>query len=108
VSQAAGIPTGAIIERGTNANGEFTRFADGTQICARIQTADAGGNSFWTFPAAFSASPFVNITVFASGLAAITGRVNAISATGATWNLVTAAGVRTGDQAFLTAIGRWF
>lgn len=33
VSQAGGIPSGAIIERGSNANGEYVRFADGTQIC---------------------------------------------------------------------------
>ncbi len=33
VSQSAGVPTGAIIERGSNANGEYSRFADGTQIC---------------------------------------------------------------------------
>ncbi|EPG6646466.1 hypothetical protein OPR00_006272 [Pseudomonas aeruginosa] len=33
VSQASGIPSGAIIERGSNANGEYVRFADGTQVC---------------------------------------------------------------------------
>jgi hypothetical protein len=35
VSQVAGVPTGASIERGTNANGSYVRFADGTQICTR-------------------------------------------------------------------------
>lgn len=33
VSQSGGVPTGAIIERGTNANGEYVKFADGTMIC---------------------------------------------------------------------------
>ena len=33
VSQVAGVPTGAVIQRGSNANGEFVRWADGTQIC---------------------------------------------------------------------------
>ncbi|HGM6895500.1 TPA: hypothetical protein ACKQDP_006126, partial [Pseudomonas aeruginosa] len=33
VSQSSGVPTGAVIQRGSNANGEFVRFADGTQIC---------------------------------------------------------------------------
>ena len=33
VSQSGGVPTGAIIERGSNVNGEYVRFADGTQIC---------------------------------------------------------------------------
>jgi len=37
-SQSGGVPTGAIIERGSNANGEYIRWADGTQICTKILT----------------------------------------------------------------------
>jgi len=33
VSESGGVPTGAIIERGSNANGEFIKYADGTMIC---------------------------------------------------------------------------
>lgn len=33
VAQSGGVPTGAIIERGSNANGAYVRLADGTQIC---------------------------------------------------------------------------
>lgn len=33
VSQVGGVPTGAIIERGSNSNGEYVKFADGTMIC---------------------------------------------------------------------------
>jgi hypothetical protein len=33
VSQSASVPTGAIIERGSNATGDYVRYADGTQIC---------------------------------------------------------------------------
>ncbi|MCX5592014.1 hypothetical protein [Alcaligenes endophyticus] len=55
---------GAIIERGSNASGEYVRFADGTQICRILKnytglaTATAYNNVFyrdliWTFPAAF-------------------------------------------------------
>lgn len=36
VSQSGGVPTGAIIERGSNANGEFTKFADGTAIARTL------------------------------------------------------------------------
>lgn len=67
VSESSGVPTGAIIQRGSNANGEFVRFADGTQICwisgftmtylnASILIGD------WTYPAAFSAAPSGGIT----------------------------------------------
>lgn len=64
VSQLAGVPTGAVVERGSNANGEYVRFADGTQICTGQLTGPyaAGVNSLiavpWTFPAAFSSSDY--------------------------------------------------
>lgn len=33
VSQSSGVPTGAVLERGSNGNGEYLRLADGTQAC---------------------------------------------------------------------------
>lgn len=48
VSQSGGEPTGALIERGSNANGEFVRFADGTQMCTN------GNAAITTAPAAFA------------------------------------------------------
>lgn len=57
VSQSGGIPTGAIVQRGSNANGEFVRYADGTQICWGTGMA-ASGSAYsvwydWSFPANF-------------------------------------------------------
>jgi len=43
VSESGGVPTGAIIERGSNANGEFVKYADGTMICT--MTSDPSGTS---------------------------------------------------------------
>lgn len=71
VSQASGVPTGAIIERGSNANGEYVRFADGTQICwtrfpfsGAINIAINGmfrsGSGQWAYPVAFSARPMIS------------------------------------------------
>ena len=48
VSQTGGVPTGAIIERGSNANGEYTRWADGTQVATNSNSA------ITTAPAAFT------------------------------------------------------
>lgn len=71
VSQASGVPTGGVIERGSNANGEFVRFADGTMHCMRgnlsvTNASTASGTLFrssanvtWTFPVAFAAAPVV-------------------------------------------------
>ncbi|EOI1327355.1 TPA: hypothetical protein ACIJOS_001842 [Citrobacter koseri] len=45
VSQSGGVTTGAIIEKGSNSNGEYTKFADGTMICRRrITTAELNTN----------------------------------------------------------------
>ncbi|HHO8045781.1 TPA: hypothetical protein ACRXS6_006880, partial [Pseudomonas aeruginosa] len=55
VSQSSGVPTGAVIDRGSNANGEYVRFADGTQICwTNTLTFTAGVSSVganWSYPA---------------------------------------------------------
>lgn len=55
---------GAIIERGSNANGEYVRFADGTQICCGSLVMPAAGLSMdnsasRTYPASFASTPRV-------------------------------------------------
>jgi len=62
VSQAGGVPTGAVIERGSNANGEYVRYADGTQICwvssVTLSFLNASTLGFqWDYPAAFVSLP---------------------------------------------------
>ncbi|MFN7002557.1 MAG: DUF2793 domain-containing protein [Roseinatronobacter sp.] len=62
VSQSGGAPTGALVQRGSNSNGEFMRLADGTQICTQIGLQLAFNNAAscqadWAFPAAFAAAP---------------------------------------------------
>lgn len=71
VAQAAGVPTGSIVERGSNANGNYVRFADGTQICLHRfdpgSTTAAGAGTWdspyrsadfsWNYPAAFASAP---------------------------------------------------
>lgn len=116
VSQSGGIPTGAVIERGSNANGEFVRYADGTQICtftapaidcnsatgAMFQTAAA---STWTFPAAFTASPAV------SGSAGSNVRWLAMgppTTSAVTYRAMAPGSSSTAVAPTLTAIGRWF
>ncbi|POF89353.1 phage tail protein [Pseudomonas putida] len=61
VSQAAGVPTGAIIERGQNTNGQFVKYSDGTMIVwgSMITTSIAAGATTANtipFPATFAAA----------------------------------------------------
>ena len=133
VSQTAGVPTGAVFERGSNANGSYTKFADGTMICyhtfsvGSIVAAGAGTfdnpyrsnpNVTWTFPAAFSAVPVVVMRPAPpAGAAAFSARRRAFT-TSAAVNVIACyqiAAVRMGSHATAdvftidaTATGRWF
>jgi len=133
VSQTAGVPTGAVFERGSNANGSYTKFADGTMICyhtfsvGSIVAIGAGTfdnpymsnpNVTWTFPAAFSAVPVVVMRPAPpAGAAAFSARRRAFT-TSAAVNVIACyqiAAVRMGSDATadvfaidVTATGRWF
>lgn len=66
-----------VVERGSNANGEYVRFADGTQICTRAKvsvaqptTASGGvfvGNAQTSFTFAASFTTFPAVTAFVDG-----------------------------------------
>lgn len=80
VSQVGGVPSGAIIENGSNANGRYTKFADGTMICRHSFSAPAlpSGPSAvgvsWAYPATFAATPV--ITPCACSLTGASGYLN--------------------------------
>lgn len=114
VSQSGGVPTGRVIERGSNANGEYVRFADGTQICTFTDTGLAAATAYgaiyktasvanWTFPAAFAVAPYINGTadnrwvIKSTASTTQTGYLHASAISSAGAQLTT-----------LTAIGRWF
>lgn len=117
VSQTGGVPTGRVIQRGSNANGEFVRFADGTQICTikglTGTTVDSAFGSLfrgpaavtWTFPAAFAAAPVVNasapnVNCWASVGAAVAASVTVRLLSGASQGSVI--------NLDAIAVGRWF
>lgn len=123
VSQSGGVPTGAIIETGSGANGSYTRLAGGTQFCAiSINETDtawstASGSIYvrasvlaWTYPAAFSASPVMSATVRRATLSGGGANINSISTTGCDCTPWAAVSVAASNSKFvhLTAIGRWY
>lgn len=119
VAQSGGVPTGAIVERGTNANGEHMRFADGTQICvqsagASLDTTTAVGSNFrttaattWTFPAAFVSTTGLTGGAIAQNASRWATFLVGNSSTGTyyQWGGATSA---TTVATRLFAIGRWF
>lgn len=120
VGSASGVPTGAVIERGSNANGEYVRFADGTQICwqrlTNVPVTTAVGGLFrsdaisWTFPASFVLGNTNGATIFGR-----VGSINGISFNapyGARTTVMSdarayASTSLSSTEIYITAIGRW-
>lgn len=77
VSQVAGVPTGAILESGSNANGSFLKFADGTLICETV--VRASGNINNAAGAIFSTATLGPFTPPATFVGAFSGFVSSTS-----------------------------
>lgn len=119
VSQSGGVPTGAIIQRGSNANGKFIRFADGTQICTNRwllavrnwTTNDSWIVGGWGYPANFIEPPVamaINDSTWAGQFTTATegvrsNQIDLISLRNSFGAARTAA-----NTLQLLAIGRWF
>ena len=116
--------TSSIIEQGSNANGEFVKYADGTMICWQRDTNatydfdDDRGNGWVvatlgnkTFPANFVSS---DVGVWAArdrGVVRIIGFTSApLSSTWRSVNIAQVGDLRivTGQRHTLFAIGRWY
>jgi hypothetical protein len=128
VGLAGGVPTGGVIERGTTPDGDFVRFADGTQICTHALELDflnAGKmTGTWTYPAAFTTasglfvSGMINVSSFnqnvtGPGLDEVLdirfGTLRADQVLAQMFRLPGATGFAAGDHAEcrLLALGRW-
>lgn len=109
VSQSGGVPTGAIIQSGSNVNGWFVRYADGTQECCTTTQIrpPAGGALTFVWPAAFLAGSEVVAlaSVVPSGGWEIASGWYGSSSTGyVQFN----GALATGNPVKMFAIGRWF
>ena len=126
VSESGGVPTGAIIESGSNANGNYIKYADGTMICTKREsiTLDinlsnnvlyrSGEVSARSFPATFSSIPVTHISIEGGG----DGNISWIVSDATTAPTVSAWGsfqvIDTSSATAVTyfycfmAIGRWY
>lgn len=124
VAQTGGLPTGAIIERGSNANGQYVRFADGTQICWRdlvssaLAVTTARGALFTntslavpSFPVAFVAAPSVTVrggfAASADGWLTMNGSPTTTALTNGVLRAFSAVALTEEFRWGYTAIGRW-
>ncbi|AVJ21398.1 MULTISPECIES: phage tail protein [Pseudomonas] len=116
VSQTGGVPTGAVIERGSNASGSYTKFADGTMICRATLTFTQaltfaqdgffiGATPVFGFPVAFISAPEFTINARAMTVAS---QPNAVTATTYQGLFMSLTSRSITAEFVMTAQGRWF
>jgi len=117
VTENAGTPTGAVIERGTTANGEYIRFADGTQICTAVLAATGcttsdgamftSNSASWNFPIAFAAGNAIAVSG-SGGAANRFAGFDTPTETAVTYKILSTVTDATALSPTALAIGRWF
>jgi hypothetical protein len=122
VAQTLGVPTGGIMESGSNANGTYIKFPDGTMICNMqvIESRSVTGvvTTSITFPATFAAvtvPPWNNAgayaTVIATPISTVPQTVTQVTVSGISTTSCTMYVNRSSSTATavaLIAYGRWY
>lgn len=122
VSQSGGVPTGSAMEAGSNANGNFEKFADGSMICTRtvslgsVAVTAANGSLFnalvgsLSYPATFISAPVVMISVIAPSGSMWASGGSAFPGTTATqaFLILSPTSTTAAINIQFVAVGRWF
>ena len=114
----AQLDNGAVVESGSNANGKFTRWADGTLICTHTLVPDnpdiaigslfRGAETAWTFPYAFVGNPSIfGMPVNGTAYLWVVKGATAASTTIGYFALMSATTTTQTPSTAMTAIGRW-
>lgn len=118
VSQASGVPTGALIGSGSNTSGRYIKYADGTMICWRMfattQTTNRASGAVFqsdvvnvTFPQEFASKPVMNpCSEFVAGIVGWGWGDSKTTSTGEL-RLISGANNAQGKVGYI-AIGRWY
>ncbi|WP_252109009.1 MULTISPECIES: hypothetical protein [unclassified Halomonas] len=121
VSQSSGLPTGAIIERGSNSDGDYTKYADGTLVCrlssSAGRTIDAtiqvDGNTYrsnsataWNYPLPFFSEPVCHVQIRLD--LDILGVAKAPNNSSCIIGAISFSGKKTGQTYSAIAFGYWY
>jgi hypothetical protein len=108
----------SVIERGSNANGEYVKYADGTLICTMdvsySNITTAAGNIFrsavttQTLPVAVATGTVSYTWVFDSGGTTIWGTARGTGTSAVDFTMFTSSSLSGARTARIGAIGRWF
>jgi hypothetical protein len=114
VSQSGGVPTAAVIQRGSNANGEFVRYADGTQIVHREVNITVGSGATVGWSASYPVN-FVSTANMGGSVQLVIGNSTEIfigtegfTTSGLSGFARSTTGNSRSGQVRLILVGRWF
>lgn len=117
VSQSSGVPTGALFESGSNANGFYERSASGWQKCIQKVEIYLDNPNFqgFTLPATFVGDVAASISFAAAPLIGTNtswwdsvGKIGVYAGPAESLVLFREPPVSTSGNAFITTEGRWF
>lgn len=118
----AALEGAVIVDSGSNANGSWTKFADGTmtcrlnKVCSKPNTVVGSGamygssSNYWEFPQVFSKIPSVTSNVISGATYAWTAQGSQETSVYGTSVIIlhpSSSGANTNPLTSLTASGRW-
>lgn len=117
VGQSGGTPVGAVMEYGSNTNGSYLRFADGTQICWTRNftfgptTANSNVIAQWSPPISFASNVSAVFPVLQfpqTNDAAVVNRLSGFQVSGSTVSIQGNFNISQAYTLAIFAIGRWY
>lgn len=108
-----------IVTNGSNSNGSYFKFADGTMICTAAFTVQqqnngpSAGNFYysnagtWTYPVAFSSGPRVIAQVYGGHYNAVSAKTVSVGTTSTTYLTMSINSTTNAQSLLLFAIGVW-
>lgn len=99
-----------VVESGSNGNGEWVRWADGTQRCTARQSAlfPVGASTWaWAFPLAFAVGPQVLVQYLGGNSGSVYAGLETVDTTAASGIVHNNTGASMSAQLCIVAHGRW-
>jgi hypothetical protein len=98
-----------IVESGSNADGDWTRWADGTQSVTNELGISGSNTTTWTFPISFVTAPVVMGMGQASGSVVVhtVQSTTTVSVGINAWDAIASSVTRITNTGLFSAIGRW-
>ena len=92
---------------GSNANGQYTKFPDGTMICSHALSSSSSANTTWTYPQTFQTFVFAQVTAESPTIGVLVGQIYSRTFTELVLNVLNASGARVACTTHVLAVGRW-